>query len=633
MNDSSNSSERETDAVGFRAELRYIVLSCVTVGFLLWIVYNRYLPISDGWFAYFGDIMNKGKLPYRDFYFFTQPLSLFLSQVIVHLGGNLICFRYYAIAERLLLTAVVYLILRQNFSRLASFVGTTVANMGMDCYELDALFTYHYTCLLWLNLAILFLGRALDGSKSRARDLFLAGVFAGLGFFTKQSTGLILAVLFAACLILFSGGYEKLKRDLILYASGFCLACLPFICWLLYEGLMPYYLNEVYFGASSAKGGILQVFFGFFVRLFVPLYTAAALGVVALLYFLRRTGLLSLAPRGFEPSSRDRIISLIMSMLYIFAIGAPLIFADPMIFWYIDLRAYWLIAIVVRLTFYATGIASFYIIYHLLRHLWKFPPHRFSPSLTLLVFASFAIMYTVGMSYDVLDHSLVPALGLCTSWVMDFVIVRRPQFTRNVVLLLSVIFILDCATKRYAMTYRWTGWYENMLHPYVEPSEPKLRGYEISRNEDVVYERILEICKAKCAPGDTLFSFPMGPLFNYLTGLPQPTFAAAYYWDVCSDETCRLDARILLQIKPKVIIWFRIPPKDMRWEEAQFRNGNRSGYRDVVDALDQLTRSGDYEEIQSLRVSEECFPIEVWVLKSPQPENGPQLFRPSFPLE
>src|SRR5664279_3902526 len=85
-----------------RATLLAGALAVVVVSVFLIFLHDRYLPIHEGWFSYYGYLMRQGKIPYRDFYFFGQPISLFISKLFV--GDHLINLRRFGLVERIALT-------------------------------------------------------------------------------------------------------------------------------------------------------------------------------------------------------------------------------------------------------------------------------------------------------------------------------------------------------------------------------------------------------------------------------------------------------------------------------------------------------------------------------------------------
>ena len=161
------------------------------VAALLIFIHNRYIPITEGWFSGYGRMMRQGKVPYRDFWFFCQPIPLFIAQVINAVSEKLIYVRYYALIERCIITAVLYFVLSRRFSAAASSIATLTSMVCFITYYTDAFFSYLYTCLLFILLASACLQAAYLHPTRRRLFMILSGSCASLAFFTKQSSGLL----------------------------------------------------------------------------------------------------------------------------------------------------------------------------------------------------------------------------------------------------------------------------------------------------------------------------------------------------------------------------------------------------------------------------------------------------------
>ncbi len=109
-----------------RAKLLAGTLTVAVMSVFLIFLHNRYLPIHEGWFSYYGYLMRQGKMPYRDFYFFTQPLSLLISELFV--GDHLINLRRFGLIERIVLAGMLYFLLSRKYSPMASFWATLVSD-------------------------------------------------------------------------------------------------------------------------------------------------------------------------------------------------------------------------------------------------------------------------------------------------------------------------------------------------------------------------------------------------------------------------------------------------------------------------------------------------------------------------
>src|SRR5262249_38079831 len=127
------------------------------VTLFMWMTVNRYLPIVEDWFSYYGMLMHQGKLPYKDFYFFTQPMSMLISWVVYGIGDKMIYLRYYGVLERVCLTSCLYFLISRRFSAAASFWATVVSMLVFLTYCSEAFFTYLVTCCLFFVASLVCL--------------------------------------------------------------------------------------------------------------------------------------------------------------------------------------------------------------------------------------------------------------------------------------------------------------------------------------------------------------------------------------------------------------------------------------------------------------------------------------------
>jgi hypothetical protein len=66
------------------------------------------------------------------------------------------------------------------------------------------------------------------------------------------------------------------------------------------------------------------------------------------------------------------------------------------------------------------------------------------------------------------------------------------------------------------------------------------------------------------------------------------TLSLAHWFDVCPDDVARADANRLIADPPRVIVWQVLDEELIEVCEKQFRNGNKSGQRDLIRAFDQI---------------------------------------------
>jgi hypothetical protein len=165
------------------AGLLAVGLTAVFLG----LIFNRYLTIHEGWFHYYAQMMRDGRLPYRDFYFFGQPIPLLISWLFG--GDHLINLRVFGLVEHVGIAAMLYFLLSREFSPMASFWATLLSITVLITYRSDSLFSYLYDSLFCLIAGMIFVYLAHARPRRAAWFGLLAGVSASLSFFTKQSTG------------------------------------------------------------------------------------------------------------------------------------------------------------------------------------------------------------------------------------------------------------------------------------------------------------------------------------------------------------------------------------------------------------------------------------------------------------
>ena len=165
---------------------------------------------------YYTLLTQKGLLPYRDFYFFTQPISLIIAQLISKFGDGYMLYRYYGMVERSLLILALYFLISKHFSPKATFVAVVTSAFLYSSFNIDILYTYYQTTLLFFLLSLICLQR---GIESRRRWLFDcgSGIFASLALFTKQSNGLFVSIFVLFIMVWKTSGEIPLSKNFMLF--------------------------------------------------------------------------------------------------------------------------------------------------------------------------------------------------------------------------------------------------------------------------------------------------------------------------------------------------------------------------------------------------------------------------------
>ena len=239
-----------------------VALVAVIVGFSM-VYFNNTYPISEGWGVFNAELMNHGKVPYRDFYFYLPPLSLWMDALMWKLSfGLLFMYRVWRLVERIAIFVLVYNLLKRYFHCVYAFIGcafTAILATG-DTYDLFG--DYNQTMAL---LAILLLYSAIafvnaQELKKKLKWLFICGCFLGGMFLNKQTIFLASFICYFICL----GVYCLRAKDagFIKYCVAVALGILAPLTltavYLLLNGALMPFIEQVFLN-TDGKGSLQDI--------------------------------------------------------------------------------------------------------------------------------------------------------------------------------------------------------------------------------------------------------------------------------------------------------------------------------------------------------------------------------------
>jgi hypothetical protein len=120
--------------------------------------------------------------------------------------------------------------------------------------------------------------------------------------------------------------------------------------------------------------------------------------------------------------------------------------------------------------------------------------------------------------------------------------------------------------------------------------EPQLRGMRFPAPMVTFLDDTARVVATETRPGDTIFTYPELVLLYPLTGRRPPTWAWSHNIDVINDGFAREEAERLKRNPPAVIVYYRLPEKELWEDEREWRRGKRSGQRDIMAAIEELVK-------------------------------------------
>ncbi|MGE4267516.1 MAG: ArnT family glycosyltransferase [Deferribacterales bacterium] len=579
--------------------------------------FRHAMPVQEGWFQLFGGKILNGQVPYKDFYSFLQPVYLYVHAFLISLfGDGFIVGRIYGIFERILLLSSAYLLLTRFFEPKHVLIALVTSLMVYSSTTTDLILSYYQLCVAFALLSCYFASFYIVDLFSRAslRLLFLGGIFGGLSFLTKQSTGLFVPFAIFIVIVLQAVKTRKLA-GVTVYVLGGLLPIALFMLFLHRHGAVADYFTQV-FGGTSSKGSISDILFSFFSRAFIPKYLIPFFLITALMVSLR-TALVKLLPMRTESDGN-------LSRLEMFAVFAAFCLAPVLLYIGIDLWSGlysawhirdWFYEVKLQIVFYTFFFIICYFFYYAGRMVFVYEYDRIVVFKALVSAVGLAVMYAHGLSFTIEEHSVIPSMVIMLVFLfsMDYPFVR----IKNIVLYsLCFLIILFSAAQKFQWVYSWWGWEEGSVAASNERcSVPKLEGFLLSPEENRIYKSIYDIVTGNTTEKDPIYVFPHMALLYVLTERGYSTRNFLHYFDVCPDKAAEDDAEVLSENPPKVIVYMDFPEDAWKIHEVYFRGGKRSGQRKIDETVKKMT-ARDYILADSFLTPGYGYPLNVWVRKN-----------------
>ncbi|GBL44286.1 hypothetical protein SFMTTN_0081 [Sulfuriferula multivorans] len=242
--------------------LRYRLSALFVIGVFNLLIFNRYFPLSEGWWETYGYLYNLGLKPYHDFDLAFTPLFTIINGYLLDIfGDSFFYLRLFGVAVYLLAILCLQLFLEQFFSAKASAISVIVASFLLFSEPQFIAKDYHTYQLLIVSLTLLLHSWIAGNAKLTKIQNFggslLLGMLVCLMIFLKQNVGVLLYAALMLSFVLQKG--EWLLAKLLGLTFGVIiavLAMLPIISFADWQNLLF---------SNDAKGNLVTVLGRFFI--------------------------------------------------------------------------------------------------------------------------------------------------------------------------------------------------------------------------------------------------------------------------------------------------------------------------------------------------------------------------------
>ncbi len=624
-----------------------IFLAVLVIAYnFIWL--NRSFTMSEGWVAFYVGLMDEGKIPYRDFYYFLPPLNLLIDYVIWKIsGGYFFIYRLIRLAERVLIVELMYKQISKKVDPFISAVGSILATVLASASGYDLVGDYNQTMQLLvvlLCLCVIKYTENLDCLNKKWKWIFLAGIIGGCLFLSKQTIIVSSGIVFSL-FVLFLVITKKEKNIFKMILSVFAGFAVPMgICgiYLIYTRSLTEFLNQVFLDTSS-KGGALDLIF----LSQTDMISTFGEAIVALAAMAAAYSIAKKADKG-RLSGGKNLVFLVLIALSAGLLGS-LYFTDT---WFavtesfktlfsvvfiifsaaiclLDLNKLYSkfivfisgIICVLLLLFDVNGCSSvlynntasfslmnslvtlihFALVTWVISHIVKCLKHKteFDLKAMTLVCGSIASGWATSMSSG-MDALTVATAFLSVPTLTYILFKNRREHYQTAVksfIIFSLACVCVCGAQKAQCPYTWWGDSEASFTEKTETSDIRaLKGFKFSKQEKKKYDDLNKLIDENTDEDSVIFGFPYVKVYNvFLENYNMDNFVPVLFYDVCSDAYAESDAKILSKNQPDIVVWHDID-NCMEVHEELFRDGEPLGQRKIQKWFSSAVKT-DYELI------------------------------------
>lgn len=598
----------------------------ITIYNFVWI--SRTYTMSEGWYMMYVGLMDQGKKPYVDFYYYMPPLNLLYDYILVKMsGGVVLVYRIFRLIERIIAIELLYwmMIKRVNpwIAATGCFLGSVL--MCANNYFLSGDYNTSVEILAVLICFALFMYHENIEKESVKKYAWATavGLIGGLMFLIKQTiflASVIVLIIFYVLLIVLKVEKHYFKFILFVAAGAIFPIAITMIILLANHSFTPF-INQVFIDTGS-KGSLAEILFiRVFKSFWTYIYAVVAIAGLMVAHFLAKRlkmtktvtiivicivlallglGIFALVkmsdamPRisdiafvvmvaqlalilAMDLNKYTRKYSLLATLICTFVIvitSCQHISLD--IYNYSPLSDF----VQVLVTIIFDGL-FLWVIYHILYHA---KDKQYDVKAMIFVFATIASGYSSIMSNGAVGvvtlNAMISIPTLTYIAFRDRVFVRRSA-AACAKFATAALFVF-CLSQKMVVPYSWWGDTEGSYWNKTETVNIKqLTGMKFTPEEKQKYEALNYVVGQYADENSIIWAFPYGCVYNiFQDNYNLVGVVPVLFYDVCPESFAIQEAETLATKNPDIVVWVDIPTA-MYTHEYIYQDGRPLGQRHI----------------------------------------------------
>jgi hypothetical protein len=550
--------------------------------------FNRFAGLSSGDGEYTsGVVFLRGIVPYRDYYSIAPPFYLLKSALLLKtFGTSLIVSRSAGVLERLLIAVVLFRWLTKIF-RPTYVLVACVATVILSAGDLtDPLASYNHDCILLVMLSGVAASVVLSPWQGKARFCAfsaLSGIFAALALLTKQTIGIgeVLAILVVVAILLFK--LDSTSRALMwcgMFLGGCALPLAGLVIYLHHLGAFHSFFRMLFVLGPAAKAGHPSDFLIREILVAVGSWRWLGLGMLAVVL----TG--SAVVRAIDFKGDEERPNTVMRLRYatrVLLVGFIVIGSAEL--WAVT--QYDAPQNSLRILVYYTFVLLTLLMVGFLTEIFRPGMSRRHAQCILFCVVSWVVALMLSLSWPAFEPMLLPGFGFLLAAALEG---TRPHHRKYIYAVLAVaVFVAEWAKLDIPFGFI-AGNEERVSLATTVSVQPQMRGMRLPADTRDFLDGTMALIQDRTQSNDTIFTFPEMSLIYALADRRPPTWSWSHNIDVINDRFAREEAGRLMERPPAVIVYCPPSEASLSLEELVWRQGERSGQRDLIDAVESIVR-------------------------------------------
>ncbi len=567
----------------------------------------HFLPITEGWFSTYANLVLSGKVPYKDFYLYLTPLyTWIIASIQFFFGPSLFSLRIFGFFVIGLMALILFGILRRTFSPAPSFIGASIGILyvqkGVAFISYD--FTQVLTLFALISIYFLLLAsehfKAANFSQKHSQKYFqyqwylvFSGFFASCCFFIKQSNGAFISIAIFFAFLYTLCNKRLLRNSLLVNFSWFAIGALSpamlVLAYLAYTSALEEFFSQILFNSIAAKGGLKSILGGWINGVFTKVLRQQFLEILYAfipLFLISRSLLLLVDRNSFCKGLLDRYNFRVRELLCLFIFVSLYVFA---------IASAWTNGSDIRKLFLEKGMhLQNYIIPLSISWIglcllcgtvgrWLMSRELVSDVNIILAICALGLTFGNGTSAGLSEISAFVALSWCVAWFIQ--LNKIPFFGIGVTFYACLLLATSLCYTKFDKPYSWWGTSEGDARTAaMKMDDPILGGIWMNKNTYSNYLAIRDALKENSNNGE-VFSFPNIPMVYMLANQLPASKAVIGWFDFLNDHDAKAEANRLYSQPPNIIVYLQLPVEALVAHERLFRGGEPLGQRKIIDFI------------------------------------------------